>query len=58
MLVRGWGRCGVNTNGHEVSSQGNENGLRLIVVLVAQLCIYNGKRWIIYTSNGQIICRF
>lgn len=40
-------RCGVNLNGHEISSQGNENSLRLIVVLAAQVCIYKEKHWVV-----------
>ena len=38
-------------NGHEVSSQGDENVLKLIVVIIAQHCGCT-KITELYTSNG------
>lgn len=40
-------RASTGADDPEISSQGNENGLRLAVVLAAQVCMYKEKHWIL-----------
>ena len=37
----GLGEMGVTANGYDTSQRGDENALKLIMVMVTQLCDYN-----------------
>ena len=40
--------------GYRVSFYGNENVLKLMVVMVAQLCEYTKSHWIVYLKTGEL----
>lgn len=52
MVAKGWGieEEQGNCNRYEVSFEGDKNRLKLIVVMIAQLCKYAKKYQIVHTK--------
>ena len=57
----GWevgGRWRVTADGYKLSFEGNENALKLTMVIVAQLCEYTKKHWVAqFKQVDCVVCK-